>query len=128
MIDLMNGTSIMSTVSITVGDPSWHAVSAGEFNGQAEIVWQNSNGTPGLWLMNGTTPVAEAALPNPGAAWLVVSVDHFTPNGQADLLFQNANGAMGLWRMDGTTAVAAVNLPNPGAGWQSVNGHPFATG
>ncbi|HWX83247.1 MAG TPA: FG-GAP-like repeat-containing protein, partial [Xanthobacteraceae bacterium] len=67
MIDLMNGTSITSTVSIAVGDASWHAVSVGEFNGQAEIAWQNSNGTPGLWLMNGTTPAAAVGLPNPGA-------------------------------------------------------------
>src|SRR4029077_11568818 len=72
MIDLMNGTSITSTVAIAVGDPSWHAVSTGVFNGQAEIAWQNSDGTPGVWVMNGTAPVAEAALPNPGAAWQVL--------------------------------------------------------
>jgi hypothetical protein len=58
MIDVMNGTTISSTKTITVGDPSWHAVSTGTFNGQAEIAWQNNNGTVGLWLMNGTTPVA----------------------------------------------------------------------
>jgi hypothetical protein len=77
--------------------------------------------------MNGTTPAAAVGLPNPGAGWEVVSIDHFTPDGQADLLFQNTNGAMGLWEMNGTSIAAMVNLPNPGAGWQSVNGHPFAT-
>jgi hypothetical protein len=129
MIDLMNGTSITSSVSITVGDPSWHAVSTGEFNGQAEIAWQNSNGTPGIWLMNGTTLAAAAGLSNPGAGWQLISVDHFTPNGQADLLFQNSTtNAMQLWETNGTSLVAEVNLPNPGAGWQSVNGHPFAAG
>jgi ELWxxDGT repeat protein len=128
MIDLMKGTSIASTVSITVGDSSWHAVSTGEFNGQAEIAWQNSNGTPAIWLMNGTAPAAEAALPNPGAAWQVLSIDHFTGNGQADLLFQNTNGAIGMWEMNGTNIVAAVGLLNPGSGWQSVNGHPFTSG
>jgi hypothetical protein len=127
MIDLMNGTSIASSVSITVGDPSWHAVSTGEFNGQAEIAWQSSDGTPAVWLMNGTRPVAEAALPNPGTGWQLLSIDHFTPNGQADLLFQNTNGAMQLGEMNGTSLVAEVGLPNPG-GWQSVNGHPFVTG
>src|SRR5262249_731816 len=87
--------------------------------------WQNNNGTPGIWLMNGTTPAAQTALQNPGAGWLLISVDHFTPNGHADLLFQNTNGAMGLWELNGTTIVAESNLPNPGAGWQSENGHPF---
>jgi ELWxxDGT repeat protein len=127
MIDLMNGTSITSSVSISVGDPSWHAVSTGEFNGQGEIAWQNKDGAVGIWLMNGTAPVAQAGLSNPGAGWQLLSVDHFTPNGQADLLFQNTNGAMMLWEMNGTGLAAQVNLPNPG-GWQSVNGHPFATG
>jgi len=128
MIDLMNGTSITSTVSITVGDPSWHAVSTGVFNGQAEIAWQNSDGTPGVWVMNGTAPVAEAALPNPGAAWQVLSIDHFTADRQGDLLFQNTNGAIGMWEMNGTNIVAAVGLLNAGSGWQSVNGHPFTSG
>jgi Subtilase family/FG-GAP-like repeat len=127
MIDLVNGTSIASTVSITVGDPSWHAVSTGMFNGVTEIAWQNSSGTPGIWLMNGTTPVAEAALQNPGPGWQIISVDHFTANGHADLLFQNSSGAMGLWELNGTNIVAETNLPNPGSSWQSVNGHPFAT-
>ncbi|MBV8752752.1 MAG: VCBS repeat-containing protein [Hyphomicrobiales bacterium] len=125
-IDVMNGASIASTASITLGDPSWHAVSTGEFNGQAEIAWQNNNGTVGVWLMNGASPVAQAGLGNPGAGWQLVSVDHFTPNGQADLLFQNTNGAMMLWEMNGASLAAQVNLPNPTAAWQSVNGHPFA--
>jgi VCBS repeat protein len=129
MIDLMNGTTISSTITITVGDLSWHAVSTGTFNGQAEIAWQNNNGAAGIWLMNGTTPAAEAGLQNPGAGWQLLSVDHFTPDGRADLLFQNSgSNALQLWEMNGTSVAAMVNLPNPGAGWQSVNGHPFATG
>jgi hypothetical protein len=124
----MNGTTIRSSVSITVGDPSWHAIGTGVFNGVTEIAWQNTNGTPGIWLMNGTTPGAEAALTNPGAGWQLVSMDHFTPDGKADLLFQNTSGPMMLWDMNGTSVAAMVNLQTPGAGWQSVNGHPFATG
>jgi hypothetical protein len=129
MIELMsgnNGASISSSVSITVGDPSWHAVGVGEFNGQAEIAWQNNSGTPGIWLMNGTTPTAEVALQNPGAGWQLISIGHFTSDGNADLLWQNTNGAMGLWELNGTNIVAETNLPNPGSGWQSQNGHPIA--
>ena len=125
MVEIMNGTSVASSVTINVGDPSWHAVSTGTFNGITEIAWQNNNGTPGIWLFNGTTPVAEAALQNPGAGWQLISVDHFTPDGNADLLFQNTNGAMGLWELNGTTIISESNLPNPGAGQQSENGHPF---
>ena len=100
-------------------------MSTGEFSGQAEIAWQNANGTPGIWLMNGTTPVAEAALTNPRPGWSLLSVDRFTPDGQPDLLFQNTSGALMLWEMNGTSVATMVNLPNPGAGWQSQNGHPL---
>src|SRR5262249_32604712 len=128
MIDVMNGTNVASTVSIVVGDPSWHAVSTGEFNGQAVIAWQNNDGTPGIWQMNGTTPTTKSGLGNPGAGWQLVSVDHFTADGQPDLLFQkNTNGAMTIEETNGTLPTAAITPPDPG-GWQSVNGHPFATG
>ena len=123
MIDLMNGTNVTSSVTINVGDPSWHAVSTGTFNGVPEIAWQNDNGTPAIWLFNGTTPIAEAALPNPGSSWTLVSVDHFTPDGNADLLWQNINGAMGIWDLNGTRIVAEMGLPDPGAGVLSVNGN-----
>jgi hypothetical protein len=126
-IEFLKGTTVTGAVSIAVGDPSWHAVSTGVFNGEAEIAWQNRDGTPGIWVMNGTTPVAEAAFPNPGAAWQVLSIDHFTPDGHGDLLFQNANGAMGEWEMNGTNILAEIGLPSSG-GWQLVNGHPFTAG
>jgi hypothetical protein len=105
----------------------WHAVSTGDFGlftRQAEIAWQNNDGTVGIWLVNGTTPTSEAAQANAGAAWQLISIDHFTP-GAADLLFQNTSGAMGLWVTTGVTVAATLNLPNPGAGWQSENGHPM---
>jgi FG-GAP-like repeat len=125
MVEIMNGTSVASSVTINVGDPSWHAVSTGTFNGITEIAWQNNDLTPGIWLFNGTTPIAEAALQNPGPGWKLISVDHFTPDGNADLLFQNTSGAMGLWELNGTTIISESNLPNPGTGQQSENGHPF---
>jgi hypothetical protein len=129
MVDLMNGTSVTSSVSIAVGDPSWHAVSVGEFNGQAMIAWQHNSGTAGVWLMNGTTPLTEMGLSNPGLGWQLISVDHFTPDGRPDLLLQNnANSALMLWEMNGASVAAMVNLQNPGAGWVSQNGHPFASG
>jgi FG-GAP-like repeat len=136
MIDLMNGTTVTSSVSIAVGDPSWHAVSTGVFNGRAEIAWQNDSGQVGLWLMNGTSPVAEVGLANLGSVEQLVSIDHFTPDGHGDLLLQNSmNGEMVLWKMNGTIVTAMGGVPAPGVGpsprqigWQSENGHPFAQG
>jgi len=34
--------------------PAWHATSAHDFDGDgnADILWQNDNGTPAVWLVN----------------------------------------------------------------------------
>src|SRR6202040_2338201 len=68
-----NGTIPASSATLANPGPSWHIVGTGDFNGDgdADIVWQNTNGTPGIWLMNGTTVISEGPLPNPGATWQV---------------------------------------------------------
>lgn len=65
--------------------------------------------------MNDTTPSAEASLGNPGAAWKLVAMDHFTPDGSADLLFQNGT-SLGLWELNGTSVVSMMSLPSAAAG------------
>ena len=39
-----------------------------DFNGdgKADILWQNDNGMPAIWTMNGTTPISYASLSNVG--------------------------------------------------------------
>src|SRR5262249_32718853 len=65
----MNGTSLLATG--TLGNPgaSWHAIGAGDFNGdgKADILWQNADGTAGIWEMNGFSLLAARPLGNPGA-------------------------------------------------------------
>ena len=42
-------------------------------DGKADIFWQNDNGTPAVWLMDGTNVLLTGgALPNPGSAWHIV--------------------------------------------------------
>ena len=55
--------------------PSWQIKDIGDFNGgsKSDILGQNSDGTPAIWLMNGTAVTAfGGALPDPGAAWHLV--------------------------------------------------------
>ncbi len=41
--------------------------------GKADILWQNDDGTPGVWLMDGTNVLQTGgALSNPGAAWHII--------------------------------------------------------
>ena len=55
--------------------PAWHVKDAGDYNGdgKADILWQNDNGTPAVWLMDGVDVMTTGpALSNPGAAWHIV--------------------------------------------------------
>jgi hypothetical protein len=73
----LNGTSLVSG-GVAGSNPgtTWHAVGAGDFNGdgKADILWQNADGTPAVWLMNGTTVLSGAALGNPGSQWHVLAM------------------------------------------------------
>jgi FG-GAP-like repeat len=106
-IDFMNGTSVTSSSGVTVGAPSWHVVATGRENGEAAIIWQNTDGQAGIWLMNGATPVAEAGLLNAGTGWQIIGTGDFNHDGNSDLLFFNAAaGQSAIWLMNGTQVQA----------------------
>ena len=73
----MNGTSFVSdgVASFNPGS-AWHVVGSGDFDadGHADILWQNTNGALGVWLMNGAALLSGAALTNPGSSWHVLAM------------------------------------------------------
>jgi hypothetical protein len=59
---------------------AWQIHGAGDFNGddKADIQWQNTDGTPAVWLMDGLHVVGGANPgANPGTAWHEVPDHHF---------------------------------------------------
>ena len=92
-----------------------------DFNndGMADILWQNDNGTPAIWLMNGLNPIVGAVVgSNPGPSWHVEGSGDFNGDGRSDILWQNDNGQAAVWLMDGLNPIAgAVVGSNPGHEW-----------
>ena len=91
-------------------------------DGISDLVFQNTNGLPGIWLWNGTAPTAEAAVSaGPDVAdWHVVASRDMNGDAKSDLIWQNNNGMPGVWLMNGTTPVAELGLTNPGPNWHLV--------
>ena len=88
---------------------------------KADLVFQNGDGTVGVWSMNDTAiisaePITGAYAP-PG--WMVKGAGDLNGDLKADLLLQNAaTGALAVWAMDGSSVLATAALPvAPGPDW-----------
>ena len=129
----MNGGSIASAAVITYSlgqadpGPSWHAIGTGDFNGdgKADILWQNNDGLPAIWEMNGTSIASAAVLPNPGATWHAIGTSDVNGDGMADIVWQNNDGTPSIWEMNGFSILAASPLPNPGPTWHVKDDGPI---
>jgi serralysin len=102
---------------------AWHIMGAGDFNGdgRADILWQNDNGQPGVWLIgsDGVTPIQQGGVgTNPGPAWHIMGAGDFNGDGRADILWQNDNSPAGVWLMgsDGMTPAQ-----QPGTTWHIID-------
>ncbi len=119
-------------IAFALGDPSagGHDVTTSiysvdtpnDFNadGTSDILWQRDDGTPGVWLMNGLSPIFGAPSPNPGAAWHVIDAGDFDGDGKSDILWRGSDGTPAIWLMDGlqVLSIGAAGSSNPGPSWQ----------
>jgi hypothetical protein len=144
----MTGTSQQSASYLTPSttDPAWQIVGTGDFNndGQRDVLWQKTDGSIAVWLMNGLT--AQSVRFNPlstDPSWRLAGSGQFNNDSQTDLLWQSKDGRLAVWFMNGTNRVGTASLspsqvdPNwrlaaivddlngdgqPGLLWQHLNG------
>jgi FG-GAP-like repeat len=126
MIEFLNGTTVASAGTITT-PVGWSVEASGDFNHdrKADIILQTADGTPKIWLMNGTSVTSTVTLPNSGPTWHVIATGDFNGDGNPDILWQNNDGATDIWLMNGTSLAAGVLLPFPGAGWHAIGTGDF---
>jgi len=94
--------------------PTWHAVAAGDFNGdgRAGILFFNDDQLhAAIWEMQPGGPAIgpngvfteQVNLPSTGSTtWKPVAVADFNGAGKDDILWRNDNGAVAIWEMTGT--------------------------
>jgi len=90
-----------------------------DFNGDgaSDILWRNSNGNLGQWLMNRAAILQATTLGNVPALWSVVAQRDFTGNGDADILWRDTAGNIGMWLMNGSQIASSTVLGNVPANW-----------
>src|SRR5882757_708764 len=95
-------------------------------DGYGDLLWQNADGTPSAWLLNGGSLSSGGNLGfNPGASWHAKDTGDFNGDGKADILWQNNDGTPSIWYMDGANIVSGANFVNPGAAWHVVAAADF---
>ena len=77
---MMNGAAVTSEVALGNPGPTWQIKGTGDFNGdgKSDILWQNNDGTAGLWMMNGAAVTSEVALGNLGPTWHIEGTGDFS--------------------------------------------------
>ena len=59
---------------------------------KSDIVWRDTSGDVGFWLMNGAVPSSTGAVSGVPAAWSIVGQRDFNGDGKADLLWRDSSG------------------------------------
>jgi hypothetical protein len=71
---LMDGTTVVSGVSLPATDPSWSVSAVGDLNGdeKPDVIFRHTSGDVLVWLMNGTTAASSVSLPSTDPSWSIV--------------------------------------------------------
>ena len=105
-------------------DASWSIAGVGDFNGDgdADLLWLNSNGTVSEWLMHGSTVIDSRAVTyggSPviaGAGWKPIEIGDFNGDGNSDMLWRNSTtGQLTEFLLNGNVVTAEVSPSSGGA-------------
>jgi glucose/arabinose dehydrogenase len=90
-----------------------------DFNkdGMSDILWQHTDGSATMWLMNGLNIVSAAGLLGGGNRWNVNQIGDFNGDGLSDILWQHTDGSVAMWLMNGLSVVDNGGLLGAGTGW-----------
>ena len=89
-------------------------------DGYSDIVWRNTAGDVGIWLMNGSTVSQAPVLGNVSTNWSVIGQRQLNSSGYADVIWRNTAGDVGVWLMNGSQILSTSVLGNVPPIWSVV--------
>ena len=119
---LANGR-VVQTIDFGALPAQWSIAGIGDFdnNGFSDIVFRDTSGNVGIWLLNSTYKgpfiQSTAALGNVPLAWSIVGTGDYNADGTADILWQDKSGNVGAWFMNGTSILSTIMYGNVGTSW-----------
>jgi hypothetical protein len=125
----INDGAIASSADLTLNgtavrpDSSWSVAEVADFNGDgdADLLWRNTNGGLIEWTMRGSAITSSADITlhgstlRPDASWSIAGAADFDGNGKADLLWRNAGGELVSWLMNGSAISASADVTSGGS-------------
>ena len=121
-VTTLNGTSVTSTV-----DQFTYRATTHDFNGdgKSDVLWRDTAGDVGLWLMNSSQILQGAAFTAVPLNWSIVGSGDFNGDGKADILWRDTAGDVGLWLMNGTQVVQGSAFSSVPLNWSIVGTGDF---
>jgi hypothetical protein len=118
----MDGTVMVNSMLLNparAGDNNWKIVATGDMNGdgKSDILWQYTDGSLAVWLMNGTTLI-DGAIVNPSKpdrpGWRVAGSADVNGDHKDDIIWQHeTEGWLAVWLMNGINIIDGQMLvPN----------------
>jgi hypothetical protein len=97
-------------------------VSTHDFNGDgaSDILWRDTSGNVGLWMMDGKLVLNTSVIANAGLTWSVVGQRDFNGDGTNDLLWRDTSGNVGIWLLNGSSVLSTAVLGNVPTTWSVV--------
>lgn len=115
------------TSATTAVDRFTYRTTAHDFNGdgKSDVLWRDTAGDVGLWLMNGSQILQGAAFTAVPLNWSIVGQRDFNGDGKADILWRDTAGDVGLWLMNGTQVVQGTAFSSVPLNWSIVGTGDF---
>ena len=92
---------------------------------KSDIVWRDTSGDVGFWLMNGAAVSSTGGVNGVPTAWSIVGQRDFNGDGMADLLLRDGSGDNAIWFMNGTQVASSAGIAGAPTNWTVVGTGDF---